>query len=247
MRTVGYMLVGIALLALGGDRLLSADAQASDSKLNARRLKTGRFLLRELLNGKEVGNGELSIRELPNSGNFVYTNGETGQFAQQWEAIATPAFVPVSAKLAFGEGDKMRPAFELKYQDGRVTGFALQKHGSEAPSKVTVNAEVPPDTVDQRIDWAAVMSQDLVPGREFEFHVFDPGTGITHVRGRVTGPETVHVPAGTFAAMRVVYRMEKSSGTEVFQLLTQREGPRMLLKEEFPDGSVSELVEVKNE
>jgi hypothetical protein len=200
------MLAGIALLALVGDSFLSADAKAVGSKPDANQLKTGRFLYRILQNGKDAGNGDISIRKLPGSGNFIYTTHVTGQFSQQWEAIATPTFVPISAKLTFGEGDNMRPAFELKYQGGRVTGFALAKQRSEAPGKVKVDVdvEVLPDTVDQRIDWAAAMAQDLVPGREFTFHVFDPGAGNSRVTGRIVGPETVRVPAGTFAAILIV-------------------------------------------
>jgi hypothetical protein len=64
--------------------------------------------------------------------------------------------------------------------------------------------------VDQRIDWAAAISRDLVPGSGFAFHVFDRGTG----------------------------------SAEVYQVLTNREGLRMLLKEEFPDGAVTELLKV---
>jgi len=89
------------------------------------------------------------------------------------------------------------------------------------------------------------MAQDMVPGREFGLHVFDPGAGNSRVTGRIVGPETVHVPAGTFAAMRIVYRIEKARGTEVYQILTNRDGPRMALKEEFPNGTVSELVQVR--
>ena len=86
---------------------------------------------------------------------------------------------------------------------------------------------------------------DLVPGHEFAFHVFDPVTGTSRVTGRIGGPESVRVPAGIFEAMRIVYRIEKARGTEVYQILTNRDGPRMALKEEFPNGAVSELVQVR--
>jgi hypothetical protein len=250
-RNAGHIAIGVAVaIALGVQVCLTQTAsipsrgRRQPAPLNARRLKTGRFLYRTLLNGRDAGNSDISICTLPDSGNFIYTNHVTGQFSQQWEAIATPTFVPISAKLTFGDGDSVRPAFELHYHDGRATGFAFARQRSEAPGKREVNAEVSPDTVDQRVDWAAAMSQDLVPGHEFAFHVFDPGTGDSRVTGRIVGPETVHVPAGTFEAMRIVYRIEKAGGTELYQVLTAREGPRMLLKEEFPNGAVTELVDV---
>ena len=242
------MFAGTVLLALSGVSFLATGAKVAEAKLDANHLKTGRFLYRTLLNGKDAGNSNISIRKIPGSSNLIYTNHVTGQFSQQWEAIAAPTFVPISAKLIFGEGDHAHPAFELKYQGGRVTGFAFVKQPSNASGKikVDVDVEVLPDTVDQRIDWAAVMAQEMAPGREFEFHVFDPGAGNSRVTGRIVGPETVHVPAGTFAAMRIVYRIEKAGGTEIYQVLTKRTGLKVLLKEEFPDGAVTELVEAKD-
>ena len=160
-------------------------------------------------------------------------------FAQQWEAVATAMFVPVSAKLVFGEGDKLRPQFELNYREGNATGWRMKK---STANKIEVDVKVLPDTVDQRIDWATAISQELVPGHEFSFSVFDPVTQISHVTGRVVGPETVNVPAGTFAAIRITYRMEKPGHNETYQVLTNAKGPRILLKEEFPDGAIGELV-----
>ena len=225
----------LVLLALVGG--FHADAQTSASTLNAERLKTGRFVYRTIIRGEDAGNSEISIRKSPDSGNFMYTNRVSGAFSQQWEAIATPNFGPVSAKLTFGQGEKSRLEFELKYQDGRVTGWSARKG--------KIGVEVLPNTVDQRIDWAAAISSDLTLGREFAFHVFDPGTGLSRVTGRIAGAERVHVPAGNFEAVRIVYRIEKARGAEVYQILTNRDGPRMALKEEFPNGAVSELVQVK--
>jgi hypothetical protein len=244
-RRVRYLLLGVVSLGLAGNRFLPVDAKAADPKPDARHLQTGRFLFRTLLNGKSAGYSDISIRQSVDSGNFTYTNRVTGRFSQQWEAIATETFAPIAAKLTFGEGDNTRLAFELKYRNGRVTGFRLARR-SDASSKLEVDAEVSSDVVDQRIDWAAAMSQELSSGGEFTFHVFDPSTGESRVTGRIAGPETVKVPAGTFEAMRIVYRIEKTGGTEVYQVLTKREGLRMLLKEEFPGGAVTELVEVRD-
>jgi len=225
----------LLLLALAGG--FCADAQPTAASPNAEHLKTGQFVYRTVIHGKDAGNSEISIHKMPGSGNFAYTNRVSGAFSQQWEAVATPSFGPISARLSFGEGEKARQEFELKYRNGRVTGWAV--------SKGKINVEVSTDTVDQRIDWAAIISQDLVPGSEFAFHVFDPGTGLSRVTGHIAGSETVSVPAGTFDAVRIVYRIEKARGAEVYQILTNRDGPRMALKEEFPNGAVSELVQVR--
>lgn len=213
----------------------AAFLRGSDASL----LRTGRFVYGTLMNGKDAGGSEISIRQVAE--NFVFTNQVTGEFKQQWEAVATRMFLPISAKLAFGEGERLSPAFELHYHDGRVTGFRLEKPHAADSARLNVDAAVLPGTVDQRIDWAAAISETLVVGREFGFHVYDPGTGLSEVTGRVVGLETVRVPAGVFEGARILYRIEKTKGTEEYQVLTNWSGPRMLLKEEFPNGAVTEL------
>jgi len=209
-----------------------------DSCANAEHLKIGRFLYRTSMKEKDLGTSEITISKL-GPDRFMFTNRVSGAFAQQWKALATATFVPVSAKLTFGEGDKLRPRFELNYREGRAIGWRLEK---STANKFEVDVRVLPDTLDQRIDWAAAMSQGLVPGHEFSFSVFDPVTQISHVTGRVVGPETVNVPAGTFAAIRIAYRIEKPEHNETYQVLTNAQGARILLKEEFPDGAIIELV-----
>ncbi len=202
-------------------------------------LQTGLFVYGTLMNGKDAGGSEISIHQV--AGTFVFTNQVTGEFKQRWEAVATPMFAPISAKLAFGDGERLSPAFELHYKDGRVTGFRLEKPHAADSARLNVDAAVVAGTVDQRIDWAAAISETLVVGREFIFHVYDPGTGLSRVTGRVVGLETVRVPAGVFDGARILYRIEKDKGMEEYQVLTNRSGPRMLLKEEFPNGAVTEL------
>src|SRR5262249_1094855 len=153
---------------------------------------------------------------------------------------------PISARLTFGAGESGRAGFELRYQGRRVTGFATKRGSGGTGDRLPVDAEIPSGTVDQRIDWAAAMSEELIAGHEFAFQVFDPYTGLSRVTGRVVGPEPVRVPAGTFAGLRVLYRIEKAGGPEVYQVLTNAEGPRMMLQEEFPNGAVTELVEAKD-
>jgi hypothetical protein len=226
-----YAFLLIALLAL------SVKGSPTDSRPSAEQLKTGRFQYRSVINGKDAGTSETSISKL-GPDKFMFTVRVSGAFAQQWEAVATAMFAPVSAKISFGEGDKLQPRFELNYRDGRAIGWRIDKSTN---NRIDVDVRVLPDTVDQRIDWAAAMSQELIPGHEFSFSVFDPVTQISHVTGRVVGPETVTVPAGTFEAMRIAYNIEKPSGKEAYQVLTDAKGARVLLKEEFPNGAIVEL------
>jgi hypothetical protein len=222
-----YTFLLVALLVLSIIALSTGHSSSVGSRANAEQLKTGRFVYRTLISGKDAGTNEISISKL-GPDRFMFTNHVSGAFAQQWEAVATAMFVAVSAKLAFGEGDKLRPQFEVNYREGRAIGWRMKKSTS---NKIDVDVKVSPDTVDQRIDWAAAVSQKLIPGHEFSFSVFDPATQISHVTGRVVGPETVSVPAGTFPAIRIAYSIEKPGGTETYQVLTNATGARILLKE----------------
>jgi hypothetical protein len=126
----------------------------------------------------------------------------------------------------------------LKYADGYVTG-SEEKESSRANK---IDSHVPPGTVDQRIDWAAAMSTGLVVGDKFNFTVFDPATGISQVTGKVAGDERIIVPAGTFDTVRIIYQIEKSKGTERYEVFVAKALPRMMVREDFPNGTSSELV-----
>src|SRR6266567_8516215 len=162
MSVIGIVCLGLAM----------AGGQVARCDFDATRLRTGSYSFRTLVDGKEVGRSRIQIRRSADSGNYVFSNLVLGSFSQSWEAVASPSFGPVSAKLSFGQGSAARTAFDLSYQGNRVTGFiASQK---EAFKKRKVDETVAGDTVDQRIDWAAVMAfKEYVEGHEFEFHVYD--------------------------------------------------------------------------
>jgi len=167
-----------------------------------------------------------------------------GFSSQRWEVVATFKFEPVSARLAFVRGSQITPIFDLIYSSGRVSGYFVKRKGSDQGTRQNVNASVPPNTVDQRIDWAAVLATNLETGQQFEFNVYDPGTGVRLVLGQVRDLEQIKVPAGTFRAYRIVYQMEKSGRTEYYQLFASQKSPHMMIREEFPNGVISELVQV---
>jgi hypothetical protein len=95
------------------------------------------------------------------------------------------------------------------------------------------------------MDWAAVMALDkYAEGQEFRFHVYDPGTGNSLVNVRIGENQTTMVPAGSFETMRVSYRIDKRSGPETYEVFVTKQTPRFLVKEKFPNGSITELVEL---
>src|SRR5207244_11402262 len=118
-----------------------------------------------------------------------------------WTATARRRFRPVCGRLRMRLKDGKRYSMTVKYADGSVTGSEQKE--SSSPNKI--DNRVPPGTVDQRIDWAAAMSNGLVVGDKFHFTVFDPATGVSQVTGEVAGDESIIVPAGTFDTVRFIF------------------------------------------
>ena len=214
---------------------------ATSPDLDAGRLQTGVFRYRTLVEGNEAGESRIQVLHHPNSATYAFSNLVTGTFTQSWEAVTTREFAPVSAKLVFGAGPAARPSFELAYSSGRVSGFAFSR--TEPVTKRPIDQMVPADTVDQRIDWAAVMAiADVTRGRAFNFHVYDPATQNSPVSAQVEGTKTTRVPAGTYQTVRVVYRIEKAGKSETYVVLATPKPPRFMVKEIFPTGAITELV-----
>jgi hypothetical protein len=121
-----YVFLLVALLVLSIIGLSTGHSSSIGSRANAEHLKIGRFLYRTLVNGKDAGTGEISISK-SGQDSFILATHISGAFAQQWESVATAMFAPVSAKVSFGEGDKLQRRFEINYRDGRATGWRLER------------------------------------------------------------------------------------------------------------------------
>jgi hypothetical protein len=231
-----------AILALTS-AALSGTVPPPRPDFDATRLQQGTFRYRTVVDGKEAGQSEIAVRAM-SSDRYRYSNTITGAFSQRWEAIATRAFDPVSASLVFGEGTDTRPMFELTYRGGHVSGTTLLRRRNP-PERRAVDEAVSADTVDQRIDWAAVMSVPLLTaGERFTFRVYDPETGNSQVTVEVGETAQTTVPAGTFETARVLYRIDKNHGAETYVALVKKSMPRLLVHETFPNGSTTELVAV---
>src|SRR5262249_28841355 len=101
--------IAIVLLGASLAGVTPASAESGTSEPDASQLRTGRFSYRTLVQDKDWGTSEISVREGSALGTFIYSNHVTGQFSQEWEAIASADFAPVSAKLSFGDGGALHP------------------------------------------------------------------------------------------------------------------------------------------
>lgn len=140
-----------------------AEATTSEAKIDAGRLKTGRFVYRILEDGEEVA-GLTSTIEKRADGSYRFTGAATGAFSQEWESIAISSLEPISAALRIGETKGKTQSMSLKYKGGRVTGVNTTKAEAKddqrtqsPPVEKVIDAPVPAGTVDQRIDWAGVL------------------------------------------------------------------------------------------
>jgi len=247
------IVVAASLLMTGLTLRISSSAKsAAAAKPDGHRLRTGHFTYRTMEQGKDVGKGQITIRQVADSGSYEFS----GQFdfveafkdypRQRWNSIATAELEPISASLTLDQAAGAARVFDLNYASGKVTGFFVSLKNSGTKARQSIDAALPRNTFDQRIDWAAVLASPLEVGQQFGFNVYDPGTGVSTVTVEVGHVERIQVPGGSFDAYKVVYRIEKRGKTEQYVVFASRELPRVLVREEFPNGSVDELMEMSN-
>jgi hypothetical protein len=133
-----------------------------------------------------------------------------------------------------------------KNVESRPRSAGWKPEAGSAPPNKEFTAEVMSGTVDQRIDWAAVLSSPLQEGQKFEFTVYDAETGVSHVAASVSGEEEIHTLAGTFKIIRASYRIEKSSGPETYTIFASKDFPRFLVREDFQNGESLQLTEIRS-
>jgi hypothetical protein len=232
-------LVGASKAAAGG-----ADRNAL-TQIDARRLQTGEFTYQDSAHGKVLGESSISIKRSADDSNYHFSAKTSGYADQHWDSVASATLAPVSAQLTFGKDPDQPMAFQLNYANDKVTGFTVHRHSAEPQTQIPVNASIASNTVDQRIDWATVMAFELHKGSRFEFDVYDPNTGSSAVRARVSPRRRIHVPAGSFNVFAITYWVKKSSGAEQYVVYATEGLPRFMVREDFPDGTISELIHRK--
>jgi hypothetical protein len=241
------LLIGAAFNAVAQSTSRTKEPpQSPDARFDSARLRPGRFEYRIMQKGKQIATFAITIERLADGNLRFAAKG----FNQQWESIATSSFLPISAALTIDRPEKKKTySMNLNYNGNRVTGSAGTTDESmldetKRAAMKPVSAEVPPGTVDQRIDWAAMLASRLEIGRKLNFTVYDSATGVSKVAGEISKTERTHVPAGTFDTIRAVYRIEKSKGPETYEILASKETPRFMVREDFSNGMSTELVKM---
>jgi len=211
-------------------------------RFDAHRLRLGTFRYSDSSHGKVIGESKIRVHRSEGQ-EYVFSNVVEGASDQRWKAVITPGFSPISAELTFGGSGEQHKAFDLSYSPNHVSGVAATRDRDGFFDR-RIGEEIAVDTIDQRIDWAAVMAlKSYHKSEKFTFHVYDPKDGNSRIVATVKGMETIHTKAGAFRVVRILYTTEKASGAQTFEVFINEQVPRFLVKEIFPWGMTSELVE----
>ena len=231
--TIMKLFRSLAVVAAVTSRCWAADACPSTEGANAHPtfdaalLKEGRFTYHTTLGGKSLGDTVIEIRRV---GATYRITMSAADIAQSWEATVKPSFGPLTAHL------KMRARgvpyeMSLRYDGTRITGEE-SKEGVTTPVSATSTGVV----IDQRVDWASMMAIEAGAGSSMTMSVYDPSTGFSPMLGKV----------GTAAGMvRFDYSICKREHVENYTVFATATTPRHMLREDMPNGLVSELIRVE--
>jgi hypothetical protein len=182
---------------------------------------------RVLVQGNALGTQVGTVRRTDDS--LVYSEtlalGPAGQ--QQTRIAFDPASLgvrQVDQTSAFGP---QRGEVHLTYADGRVQGSATVPQQGGQPKSFTVDTIIPAGTYDDNALPVIVPALPLAAGATFTLNVFSSGEGTLKVYTlKISGPESVTVPAGTFQA----YRVDLTGGQAPIQMFVSTDSPRRVVK-----------------
>lgn len=123
---------------------------------------------------------------------------------------------------------------DLRHEDGRIVGHLEMPEQMGGARDIDVAA--PPGTLLPGMEEYVLAAADLAEGRTINLPIFDMMAGtVTTLTARVTGTETVTVPAGTFEA----YRVELTGGAQPLTLLVRQQAPHIMLRQEFAGAPIT--------
>lgn len=199
-------------------------------------LKEGKFIYRTTRQGESLGETVIEIRRAGDHYRLAMT---APLIAQAWRATVKPSFAPITAQLSMAHGESPY-SMSLRYEGTRIRGQE-RKGDIMNPVKARSTGLV----IDQRVDWASVMAVDAPAGSAMTLSVYDPGTGFSQMLGKVGGTEVVKGAWGESTAVRLDYSICKGDHVENYTVYATQEFPRYMLREDMPNGLVSELLRIE--
>ena len=199
-------------------------------------LREGRFTYHTTLKGESLGDTVIEIRRA--GANYRITMSAP-KIAQSWEAVVRRSFAPVSVHLKMSS--RGAPYEMSLTYEGEVISGEERKGESTAPVRASARGIV----IDQRVDWASIMALQPGSGSSLAVSVFDPSTGFSPMRGKIGTTPSMTGAWGTASAVRLDYRICKREHVESYPVFATQATPRMMLREDMPNGLVSELVAIE--
>jgi len=181
---------------------------------------------RIVFQGNAVGTLTSSVRLTADS--VLYTEVQSAMGAVQTTAVdfnrADLSVARVKQTAQFGP---QQTEIEATYRGGRVTSRGQRPQRGGPPQAFQLDTTVAAHTYDENAIHVLLLALPLAPGKSFSIAVIDPSDASTSVlTAKVSGPDSVTVPAGTFRA----YRVEISGGREPLTAYVTSEGPRRIVK-----------------
>ena len=178
------------------------------------------------VNGQQLGVQVITLERTDAGLRFAETS-TLPQVMQTTEVLmAEPLAMRTVRQRGSVAGREMR--IDVDYSGERATGRALTPAAGTA--EVAIDAPVPADVVDDNVLTALLPAVDWSDSTDVKLSVFHSGTNATsEMRLRVTGAQTVEVPAGTFETWRV----EASGEQAQFIFYVESAAPHRLVRLEM--------------
>jgi hypothetical protein len=215
--------------------VLFGTAGAAETKFNATNLREGRFTYQIAIDGKSIGRSTIEIRRLSGAYRIDFDSKDV---QQSWSSTFDAAFRPVAAELHM-PGRKIPYHMSLTYGTGVVSGQEI-KGEATTPVRANFGGQL----VDQRVDWAAMMAAENAVGG-VKTVVYDPGTGMSVLEGARQPGEVMQTVLGTQPSIHLNYTILKKDHAEHYLVYATASLPRVMLREDMPNGLVAELVAVE--
>jgi zinc protease len=208
------------------------EVRGSTERFDATRLRPMSMTYQMLVQDNPMGTG--TYRVARDGGDWVVTSLVDSPVMRQEGEVRFGAtdFAPRSSSMEMQQG-QTRMVVDLNVVDGRVTG-QLQLP-PQAGGERDVDVELVPGMLLPGMDQFVLAAADLTEGRTITLPMFDPASGaVSNVNFRVSGSESVTVPAGTFETLRL-----EASGPQPMTLYLRGDAPHILIRQDFAGAPIS--------
>ena len=224
----------VALFDLEGKPMQAADLEvrASTQVFDASRLKPMTLRYQVMAGGNAVGTVVATLARQGDAWMGTQTL-QAGPATQRSEVRFGAGLAPISSKQSVAQGGN-EFGTELQFANGRVTGKANLP--PQMGGEKQIDAEVVRGTISEGMDQYVLAVADLQPGASFTLPVFSARSGsAVNQTFRVTGTESVTVPAGTFQTFKV----EASGGEQASTIYVRQDLPHIVVKQEYAGQPIS--------